>query len=159
MARSKFYSGKGADVILAAQNSEIRERLQGKTLDQVGWTEELGDGDFKFVRSENPKNKQEIWSVRLTLGDVKVLVPLSRNFDMNKTKDPNWLLKCEFRGGFLSVKDDNGAPKYDEKGAIVLDTTKPYLSFGAPSGIVIQEEVDPFAELSEAELAKIKEGA
>lgn len=128
-------------VKLASQSVEARKMLNGKTLLQVAEIHGLTDEDVDFVTTNGV-----ILNLSLKIDGVEYLVPLSRSFPMDKKADPQYLLGCEFRESFISVKEADGQPKRDESGAVILDETKPYLSFGKPSGITITSRESIFNE-------------
>lgn len=134
------------NIQLAANNPKAHELLGGKTLMQVGAEYDLADEDITLGSGTNPNNNQVIKSLLITVKGVKWSVPLSRGFKEEYFNDPEILLSCQFRTGFLSVKNDDGTPKTDENGNSVLDSTKPYMSFGRPSGIVIEHEEQLFTQ-------------
>jgi hypothetical protein len=132
-------------IVLAANNPTARAMLAGKTLFQVGSQFDLEDKDVDFHPSET---RPDITLLRLTIKGVNYVVYLSKGFPMEKLNDANYLLNCEFRESWLSKKEEDGVtPIYNETtGAIELDESKPYLSFGKPSGITIGEGMNVFAE-------------
>lgn len=133
----------------------------GKTLDEVGFINGLSAEDVKFGSAPNPKKPSNImYFLKLTVKGEVWQIPVSRGFGTieDAKKNPDWLLRCEFRAGYLSVKDDQGAPKHDENGNIALDANKPYLSFGKPSGLINTTDVDAFDALTEEQVAALKSG-
>lgn len=145
-------------VTLVVGNMAATSLFAGLTLHQIGGKFGLSDEDIKVVYSTNPNNQQRIRQLAIRVEGTTYVIPFSRGFDFAKLSDGGYLLNCKFRGGFMSVKDDDGAPKTDENGKTVLDTTKPYLSFGKPEGIVIEEEATLFAPMTEEEIAAISAG-
>lgn len=133
-------------IVLAAQSKSAHEMFAGKTLRQVGGELELNDEDVKWGIGINPKTNEEIKSLLIKKGEVWYQVPLSRGIKEDMLGNPELLLNCMFRAGFMSVKDADGAPKVDENGAILLDESKPYLSFGRPNGIVVARMETVFDE-------------
>ncbi len=132
----------------------------GMTLDEVGFKYKLDSTDVKWSKGENPKTNQTIWALKLfNVGADKktYVIPVSRGLDHDKCADPEYLLACEFRGSFLSVKNDDGTPKEDENGNVVLDENRPYLSFGKPGGFGNSEELDAFV-VTEDDIAALKAG-
>lgn len=128
-------------ITLASQNPEIRKMLSGKTLLQVAEQNGLTDADVDYVNTGN-----NIVNLSLRMNGREILIPLSRKFPETERYNPAYLLNCEFRETFLSVKDENGMPTTDEHGNVVLDESKPYLSFGKPNGITITGRESIFTE-------------
>ena len=132
---------QGTGAVLASGNPAIINKLAGKSLFQVGSEFDLNDNDVDFV-----KTGTDIVNLWLKIDGQEVLCAVSRNFPMERLNDADYLLNCEFRAGYRSVKAADGVtPEYDENGAIILDESKPYLSFGKPSGIVVTEHMNVFA--------------
>lgn len=159
------FQNRKASIILASGNEEARQLFAGRTLDEVGYLNGLGDSDVKFGWSTNPKNGQEIPSLLIAIKDTKYSIPLSRKFNMDRRTDAEWLLKCEFRAGYKAVVNSDGTPmtkKVDGKDVAVLangeDGTElqPYMTFGNPSGLTIEREEDAFAPMTEEEIARAK---
>lgn len=154
------WSAKPANsVTLAAGNQAAAAIFGGLTLHQLGAKYNLSDDDIRKVSSTNPNNGQKIHQLAIKIDGTTYVMPFSRSFPMDKLNDAGYLLNCKFRTGFMSVKDDDGAPKTDEHGKMVLDNTKPYLSFGKPEGIVIEDDETLFAPLTEEEKARIASGS
>lgn len=154
---NQFKAGNRNDV------AKLKELFGSKTLDEVGFQHGLDSGDVKFAFSVNPKNGEEIPSLKVTIGGTNYYVPLSRGFGglagiERAKKEPEWFLKCEFRAGNMSVKAADGTPLKDNNGNIVLDEKQAYVSFGKPSGIEYAREEDAFAPMTEEQIAALKAG-
>lgn len=147
------------NIVLAGQSTKAMELLAGKTLKQLGLELDLADEDVKWGFGINPQNQQEIRSLLIHHPqlDVWYQVPVSRGLTPGHWENPAVMLNCMFRQGWMSVKDETGAPKVDENGVTVLDESKPYLSFGRPAGITVSRMENVFdepVEGSEEETAK-----
>lgn len=139
-------------IILAVGNKLAMDMFGGKTLLHVGSQYDLNDTDIKMSYSDNKGN--EIPNLSVVVKGEKYLIPLSRKFPMDRLHDTQYLLKCEFRASFVSVKEDDGVtPKLDAEGNIILNESKPYITFGRPTGITITREEELFAEVDAEKLA------
>lgn len=166
MSKSQRFNGVKTTLTLAASNPIAASIFGGKTLNQVGFQYGLSDDDISFKPSVS---RPDIWSLVVAIpegvlvGETpasgEYVIPLSRKFDREgKATNPDYLLNCMFRTSHLSVKDDDGAPKVDEDGKVILDETKPYLTFGQPDGIQMAEGYGAFEEPTEADLAAATAG-
>lgn len=139
-------------VVLAASTLAAHNMFGGKTLANVGAEYDLGDEDVKWGIGINPTTMTEIRSLVLKVNGTLYQVPISRGLTAEMMASPDIMLNCVFRTGNLSVKDDAGNPTIDAEGNVVLDMTKPYMSFGRPSGIVIERMEEVFNEPVEGEI-------
>lgn len=138
---------KESVIMLASNSTKAHSLFGGKTLLDVAREYDLGDEDVTFGYSVNPNTNEEIKSLMVRIDGVKWQIPFSRSVNGGPDKLDDCLM-WEFRTGFLSVKE-NGVPKVDENGAIVLDKMKPYMSFGKPSGITVVREEAAFTPIEE----------
>lgn len=159
---TSVFSGKRKAMSIGGRINAAIALFGGKTLDEVGFINGLVAEDVQFGSAPNPKNPSSIMNfLVLSVKGETWNIPISKGFGNidEARKNPDWLLRCEFREGFLSVKDDEGAPAEDEHGNIRLDTSKPYLSFGKPSGLINTTNIAAFEPLTEEQLALLKSGA
>lgn len=149
---SRLRANKAAivPIMIASQSAAGMELFAGKTLVQVAEEHNLYDDDFDFGYGTNPANNEEIQNLLIRIKGVDYQVPFSRSVGRVETIDAchNWV----FRKSFLSVKDADGAPKHDDNGKIVLDESKPYLSFGKPNGLTVERREKAFSPMTEEEL-------
>jgi hypothetical protein len=109
--------------------------FEGKTIGQIGKENGLQDEDFDFTEEKNTKTGQTVYGIGIRIKGVEYLFPMSR--DLSKkydTLDLNTLLNCKARVSYLSVKDAEGNPLFDDNGKIVLSETEKTLSIGLPEG-------------------------
>ncbi len=132
-------------VALVSGNPALTALFAGRTLHQVGSLNDLDDSDVTIAKT-GPDN---IPNLCVTIDGVKHLIPFSYGFPMEKLNDADWFLRCEFRSTFKSFKQADGVtPAVDDEGNIQLDESKPYLSFGKPSGITINSETAAFGAVT-----------
>jgi hypothetical protein len=136
--------------VLVAGNPVATALFAGMTLHQVGSLNDLSDEDVSIAKT----GPQDIPNLCVTIKGVDYLIPFSFGFSMEKLAEPDWFLKCEFRSSYKTVKLEDGVtPQTDEHGNLVLDETKPYISFGKPSGITINSKSAAFGTISATESA------
>jgi hypothetical protein len=126
---------KKQSVVLVSKDLTAQQMFQGKTIGQIGQEFGVAEEDFNFVDSVNPKNNQTITSISIKIKGVDYVFPMSR--EMSKTYqdlDVETLLNCEARVNYLSVKDAEGNPSFDDQGKIILSETEKVLTIGLPSG-------------------------
>lgn len=141
-------------IVLASSNLKCHEMFGGKTLYQIGEEFDLSDEDVTFGFGTNPKTNEEIKSLMIKVKGVKYQVPFSRGAKadelVNLDECGNWM----FRSGHLRKKDEAGEPVGDdENGKPVLDMMAPYMSFGRPTGIIVEREEAAFSPVGESEKA------
>lgn len=155
MAKNARWGQKSAtpNIILAGRTPAAHQLFGGKTLAQIGAELDLGDEDVKWGFGTNPQNNQEIVSLMIhnPQTDTWYQIPVSRGLTEEMRSNPDVLLSCVFRTSYLSVKNADGTPKTDENGNIVTDEKQPYMSFGRPSGIVVERMEDAFTAPVEAD--------
>lgn len=134
MSVFKDYKKKQSSV-LVSRNEGAHAMFAGKTIGQIGQEFGVNENDFNFVDSVNPKNNETITSISIVINGVDYVFPMSRELSkQHETLDLETLLNCEARVSYLSVKDENGQPKFTEDGKIVLSETEKTLSIGLPQG-------------------------
>lgn len=121
-------------IVLAQNSPELRAKLAGKTLFEVGSEYELEDSDIQHA-TKTLTGGNVINNLVLIIEDKQVAIPMSRNFPIDKLNDVDFMLSCMFRESFKAVKDENGDPIVDANGKPVLDETAPYLTFGNPNAL------------------------
>lgn len=135
------FTGKRKGVIRMAGNAEAEAIFAGKTLNEVGFTNELGDEDITISTGLLPDGKTQVKTLLVTVKGVTYACPLSRSFPADKMNDADFLLDCMFRKSFASIKEEDGfTAKTDSEGAVMLDQSKAYMSFGKPDGITYDNQ-------------------
>lgn len=169
-----LFSGLRVSTDLNAKIKESIKLFGGKTLDEVGFELGLDSNDVKFVSQPNPKGGADILLLKVRVNGRDFYVPLSNNFrnpEIQKAiSNPDWWLSCEFRAGYLAVREADGTKK-TRKGANGQDTPvladgtngteiKPYLSFGKPAGIDYSKAVEMggFEPMTEDQVAALNMG-
>lgn len=140
-------------IVLAGRDPHSHEMFGNKTLAQIGAKYDLSDEDVKWGYGRNPNNNEEIRNLMIKIENTWYQIPLSRNIGEESWSNPEVMLNCVFRVGFLSVKEEDGrTPKVDDKGKMVLADGRegrelqPYMSFGRIPGITVERMEDVFNE-------------
>lgn len=161
MSRTEVFSGsRKAQTIKDRKATALAliEQFAGFTLDQVGHINGLSAEDVKFGRVANPKTGAEMRFLKLNIKGEWIPFNISKSFDIDHAKaNPEWFLRCEFRGGFTQKKDDQGNVLVNGDGTPQL-SDMPYLSFGKPGGFAPTVDEDAFQPLDEEQLARLKAG-
>jgi hypothetical protein len=142
MAKNARWDNKeeqGPKVVLASSNLKAHEMFGGLTLAEIGEKYDLADEDVEWYNGTLP-NGDGVTSLLLTIEDVIYSFPMSRGMTQDIMDNNEVLLTCMMRTGFMSIKDDDGTPLKDENGVLILDVSKPYMSFGKPTGVVLLDE-------------------
>lgn len=174
MAKKKGFDHEAEDngpMIVQASNSLKAIKIfcgdTNKTLKQVGKEYNLSDEDVRYAYT-NLKDGSEARHLSVTLENIEYIIPFSRGSEgsnpekelsLNTILNNGWI----FRAGFMSVKDDDGAPK-EVDGVIVLadgtngNPAKPYMSIGLP-GLNITRREDGWEDDGEPEEEIIADAA
>lgn len=141
----------GPMIVQASNSLKAHELFGGKTLDAIGGEFDLADEDVRFAFTEL-KDGTEIKHLAITVDGAKYIIPFSRGAKADEIPSLGKCMQWMFRTGFMSEKDDDGTPLLDENDNIILNESKPYMSFGLP-GLNITREADAWEEPDEADLS------
>ena len=143
---------------LLAENTELKDKVAGKTLWEVGQMFGLSDEDLSFEEDDvvikSTGTPVTIKSLGIRLNGQLYKVNFSQGFKYDKISDIDWLLSTEFRAGHMYAKEADGTPAYGEDGTTrKFDMSRPYVNLGNPSGLTSTRSTALFEEITEEDEA------
>lgn len=145
--KTSRFKKESTGVILVASNPEALAMFDGKTLNEIGFENNLADEDIEIAHSKLP-NGTKVKALMVKVNGKTYVVPFSRSFPEDKLNDADYLLDCMFRKSFVSAKEEDGiTAKSNPDGSVVLDESRPYMSFGKPQGITFDTTEQLFKDV------------
>ena len=142
---------------LLAENTELKDKIAGKTLWEVGQMFGLSDEDLSFEEDERVRKDTGaaivIKSLGIRINGQRYKVNFSQGFKFDQMSNVDWLLSTEFRAGHLFAKEADGTPAYEEDGTRKFDMSRPYINLGNPYGLTSTRSTALFEEMTEEEEA------
>ena len=146
-AKLLFQGHKSQSITLGSSDAAISSILSGKTLAQVANENQLTTEDVDFKASTIPNTNVKAVAVVLNINGARIAIPTSKGYlEWMENASDEQIADSMFRATFKAKKDDKGNVILNEDGSPELDETKPYLTFGKPSGISYSETVRSFSE-------------